>query len=306
MPDRGPPERVEWANPITFSTDGRYLTYSRPTPGSTERTLVVRPVAGGDERVVTSSLYLHSATRLSGPGGTPNLAGKDFLYLERRGERVELRATSPEGPSRLIRSLALPDVGRGKPVGVFEDRVAYTHSSAPAGGQPGQAGGVQLLVARGSGGTPKEVAAVPGVQALDDVVWSPDGRWIAGIAYVSNAPDELKIKILVVGVTPEGDVSTPPRLIDTPIIYAAWALLWLPDGSAVTLTGQSPPDGRYDVWLVPVRNEGRPMALTRDDRYPIGYNVLSPDGRYIAYRAEVERGSSLWLADLGDALKKLR
>jgi Tol biopolymer transport system component len=107
-------------------------------------------------------------------------------------------------------------------------------------------------------------------------------------------------------VTPDGEVSSPARLIDTPIIWAAWALNWLPDGSAVTLTGQSPPSGRFDVWLVPVQNGGRPVALTRDDPSDIGYNVLSPDGRYVAYRTWVERGSSLWLADLGDALTRER
>lgn len=311
MPDRGPPVRVEWANPITFSADGRFLTYSRPTPESADRTLVVRPVTGGEERIVTSALFQHSATRLAGPGGTPNIAGDDFLYLERRGDRVELRATPPEGTSRLIRSFAMADVGRAKPKGVFEDRVAYRQDAEPSTVEAGRETSgrttpARILVARGASGAPKEVASVPGVWGFDDLVWSPDGRWIAGTAYVNAGTDDYTIKILVVGVTPEGDVSSPARLIDTPIIYAAWGLQWLPDGSAVTLTGQSPPNGRFDIWFVPVRNEGRPVALTRDDRDGIGYNVLSPDGRYVAYRADVERGTSLWLADLGDALARLR
>jgi len=306
MPDRGPPQRMEWANPLTFSADGRYLSYSRPTPESTERTFVIRPVAGGEERVVTTALHIHDATRLSGPGGTRNLAGREFLYLERNGERVELRATSPEGPARLLRSLAPSEVGRGKPVALFEDRVAYTRYPESVDGARPAGSTTRLVVARGVDGVPREVAALPGVDAFDDIAWSPDGNWLAGIAYVGDSPDDMKIKILVVGVAPDGQVSTPARLIDTPIIYAAWTLLWLPDGSAVTLTGQSPPDGRYDIWLVPVRTEGRPQALTRDDPGGMGYNVLSPDGRFIAYRGEVERGSSIWLADMGDALKKLR
>jgi len=305
MPDRGPPQRDQWRNPITFSPDGRYLMYSRPTPESQDRTLVIRPVAGGDERVVTRSLAVHGAFRLVGPGGTPNIAGGDFLYLERQGDRVELRATPVDGSSRLLRSLAATDVGRGKPIGVFEDRVAYVQYERPEGVPLNPSASPRILVARGPGGTPKVVAAVPGVIAFDDVVWSPDGRWIAATAYVGSA-DSNYIKVAVVGVTPEGNVSSPARLIDTPTTGSAWGLRWLPDGSAITLYGQSLPDMGFDVWLVPIRNSGRPVALTRDERGDVAFNVLSPDGRYLAYRTSVERGSSLWLAELGDALTRAR
>jgi len=266
---------------------------------------VIRPVGGGQERIVTPSLIYHEAFGLVGPGGTPNVAGSDFLYLERKGDQVELRATPPQGPSRLMRAFPVSEVGRGQKKGVFEDWVAYAHYEG------GFQLGVQnpsshptILVARGAGGIPKEVAAVPGVAAYDDIVWSPDGRWIAATTYVTSETDY--IKVLVVGVAPEGDVSTPARLIDTPIIGSAWGLRWLPDGSAVTLYGQSEPDWGFDIWLVPVRNGGRPSQLTRDEQDGVGLNTLSPDGRHVAYQAHVQRGSSLWLADLGDALERLR
>jgi len=309
MPDRGPATRDAWRNPITFSADGRHLTYSRPTPGSGDRTLVVRPVAGGEERVITPSLMYHSGFRLVGPGGTPNIAGTDFLYLERKGDRAELRAIPPEGASRLLRSFAATDVGIAKSKGVFEDWVAYVH--APDGQQPGWGttdpvnAPLRIVVARGPGGTPKEVAAVPGVAAYDDIVWSPDGRWIAATTFADSSQGG-GIKVLLVGVTPEGNVSSPARLIDTPIDGSAWGLQWLPDGSAVTLYGQSPPDMDFDIWLVPVRNSGRPVSLTRDEGNGIVYSLLSPDGRYVAYQASIQRGASLWLADLGDALMRIR
>jgi len=185
---------------------------------------------------------------------------------------------------------------------VFGTRVAFTSQSALAGDAEHPA---PIFVADGPEGPAREVARLPGVFGYDDIAWSPDGRWIAATAYASNGEDDNTIKILLVGVTPDGEVSTPARLIDTPIIYSAWALRWLPDGSAVTLTGQSPPNGRFDIWLVPVRNQGRAVALTRDDPDGIGFNVLSPDGRYVAYEAFVERGGSLWLADLGDSLRRI-
>jgi len=308
MPDRGPPTRDAWANPITFSADARYLTYSRPTPGSTDRTLVVRPVAGGEGRVITGSLVHHEGFRLVGPGGTPNIAGSDFLYMERKGDQVELRAVPPEGSSRLIRSFAASDVGIGKAKGVFGDRVAYPEYPENATGMWGSTDPTnnppRILVARGASGAPKEVAKVPGVIAFDDIVWSPDGRWIAATTFVASETDY--IKVLVVGVTPDGDVSSPPRLLETSTTGSAWGLRWLPDGSAVTLYGQSLPDMGFDVWLVPVRNSGPPVSLTRDDPDAIVLNMLSPDGRFLAYQAWVERGTSLWLADLGDALPRPR
>ena len=305
MPDRGPP-RGEWGvNPVTFSPDRRYLTYSRPTPGGLDRTLVVRPVAGGDERVITRSLFSHDAIGLVGPGGTPNISGEDFLYMERQADSVRLFATPPSGPSRLIRSFPVA-VGRAAK-SVFGQRVAYAPSgpvllSGTDSGTHGLPG--QILVADGPYGAAKEVAALPDVKGFNDIVWSPDGRWIAASAYVAASPKGYTIKILVVGVTPSGDVFAPPRLIDTPIIYALWGLQWLPDGSAVIVTGQSPPTGRLDIWLVPLRNGGSPVALTSSETDPVLFNVLSPDGRHVAYRTWKDRGTSLWLADLGDALQR--
>jgi Tol biopolymer transport system component len=301
MPDRGPLPQNRWGLPITVSADGRYLTYSMPNDGGSGRTLIVRPVAGGEERIITRS-HIDAGHRLGGPGGTPYLDGDEFLYLEKRGDQKELRATTPQGPSRLVWSFPISE--ENLPKGVFGTRVAYTTKSALASDDPNVP--APIFVADGPEGVAKEVAAVSGVWGFDDIAWSPDGRWIAATAYVAQGEDDYTIKILLVEVTPDGEVSTPARLIDTPIIWAAWALRWLPDGSAVTLTGQSPPNGKLDIWLVPVRNQGRAVALTRDDPDGIGYNILSPDGRFVAYEASIERGSSLWLADLGDELRRIR
>jgi hypothetical protein len=187
MPDRGPPNRQQWAYPITFTGDGRYLSYSRPNVDDAGRTFIVRPVAGGDERIVTRSLFEHEGHGLAGRGGTPGMDGSDFLYLERRGDHVELRATPPAEPSRLIRSFSLEETGG--PKSVFGNRVAFTGKA--------EGSGVPIMVADGPNGVPKQVAAIPGVTGFDDVVWSPDGRWIAASAYVDAGPDDYTLKILV-------------------------------------------------------------------------------------------------------------
>jgi Tol biopolymer transport system component len=301
MPDIGPPERGLWRNPIIFSPDGEYLSYSRPNPDGRSRSFVIRPTAGGQGRVVTETLGGHAAFGMAGPGGSPLVTGEEFLYGEREedGEGRELRAVHPTGPSRLVRSGT-----RGQPpycYGVFEDRVVCGRESEES---TTSAPILVLMVAEGPDGPMKDIATLPGVRAFDDIVWSNDGKWIAGGAYYDGDEDTGGIKLVVVGVDDEGEVTTPHRVIDTPLYGSAWSLRWLPDDSAVILYGQSLPDWGFDIWLIPVKNGGRPVALTRDEVDGVGYHVLSPDGRYIAYGAQVDRGTTLWLADLGDALKR--
>ena len=56
------------------------------------------------------------------------------------------------------------------------------------------------------------------------------------------------------------------------------------------------------VFLVSLRDAEPPVCITRDDpSIRWGYS-LSPDGRYVAYAAEIPRGSSIWRVDLGDVL----
>jgi Tol biopolymer transport system component len=204
------------------------------------------------------------------------------------------------GPSRLLR--AFPASEAKWPKGVSGEWVAWgiLESGSDRNGQGPRS---RIVAAKGPNGIPKELAVIDGGSGFDDIVWSADGRWIAATAYIGRG-DEAEMKILVVGVTPDGDVSVPARLIEPPIVPAAWGLRWLPDASAVTVYAQSRPDWTFHLWLVPLQNGAPPVHLSRDETVPILTNILSPDGEYIAYQVNVERGSSLWLADFGDALSR--
>ena len=233
--------------------------------------------------------------------------GEMFLYREAAGDGAyELRATPVEGPSRLIRKGTLRSAPNpvSPPFGVFEDRVVYGKGGSRTDLSPSNPDSIaRILVAKGPEGEMKEVAALPGAWTFDDIVFSFDGQWIAANAYYVREDGGCCVtKVVVVGVTEEGEVSVPARAIDTPIPGSAWSLRWLPDQSAVILYGQRLPDWGFDVFLIPVRNGGRPVALTRDDPDHVDFNLLSPDGKYVAYQAFVDRGTSLWLADLGEAL----
>ena len=56
------------------------------------------------------------------------------------------------------------------------------------------------------------------------------------------------------------------------------------------------------IWLVSLREGDPPVNLTRDESSKMWNYSLSPDGKYIAYPAEIPRGSSIWRVDLGDVL----
>lgn len=101
----------------------------------------------------------------------------------------------------------------------------------------------------------------------------------------------------VVGVTPAGQPSAPPRLVESGLRYGG-DLAWLPDSRAVTVLGNSDQGDDADVWLISLREGDQPVNLTRGDPSTMWDYSLSPDGRYIAYSPVILRGSSIWRIDL--------
>jgi serine/threonine protein kinase/Tol biopolymer transport system component len=291
VPDRGPPRADNSA--IVLSGDRRHIAYSRAINNGSARAFFVRSISGGEERMITDALHDYSTWALTGRGGTANTDGEEFLYMERRGDSVQLRAFRPDGEPRLLRTFAAGQ--RYLTRAVYGSRVAYS----PGGGR--------LMISDGVNGREKQIASVPGVAVLESMAWSHDGKWLAVVAYVGKlAENKYSMKLLLVGVAPNGAVAVPARLIDLPIAYAAWSPQWSPDGSAVALTGQAPSDGRIGVWRVPVHEDAPAVMLTEKENGYVGYSFLSPDGTNLLYGAELPRGSSLWLAELPDDVTRRR
>jgi Tol biopolymer transport system component len=276
----------KYYDPVVVSEDGRYLAYNTPTPDSELSTLVIARASDGQTREIARSVYELRWFGIAGPGGPP-VIGDEFLYRQRNGDRVELRAASFDGPSRLLRSFPA-DIGMRRKIGVFEDRVAWVERLGES---------AAVMLAESPDGEPRRLAVVAAL--FDDLVWSPDGRWIAASAYPKG--DDMAFKIMLIAMTEDGEVASQPRFIDSQI-GVGWAIRWLPDSRALTLFAQTRPEWNTDVWLVPVREGEQPVAITRDESFDFWEYQLSPDGRYIAYPGEIPRGSSLWLVDLGAAM----
>lgn len=276
-----PPE----ATRTMLSSDRKHLFYVVTDSVSGRKGLWVRRLSDGRTREITRDLVSPDQFT-GGPGGRGQwpFKGDEILYFERRGDHGELRGCAPEGQPHVLRSFPLRYAG--DVVGVHGERVAWVEVLGDSSA---------LLVADGPNGTPRRVAMLPGGgRTLGELVWSPDGRWIA--ASYNPAGSASRFAVLVVGVSPAGQPSAPHRLAPGGPLQGL-SIKWLPDSRAVTVFGleQGAIPG---IWLVSLRDGDPPVKLTRDDSSKMWSYSLSPDGRYIAYPAEMQRGSSLWRIDL--------
>ena len=277
-----PPE----ASRTMLSADRKHLFYVVTDTATSRKSLWVRRLSDGRTREIARDLVSPDQFT-GGPGGRGQwpFNGDEILYFERRGDRGELRRCAPEGQPHVLRSFPLSLAGNV--VGVHGERVAWAEVLGDS---------TALLVAEGPSGTPRRVAIVSGAgRTLGEPVWSPDGRWIA--ASYNPAGSASRFAVLVVGVSSAGQPSAPPRFVPggPPM---GLSIKWLPDSRAVTVFGleQGAIPG---IWLVSLRDGDPPVKLTKDDSSKMWSYSLSPDGKYIAYPAEIQRGSSLWRIDLG-------
>ncbi len=289
LPVNGGPA-AQWPIPTegqlaSISPDGRYIAYA-VTSGHDARTLMVRRLADGETRVVTREAFFAPLNTATGPGGS-STNGDEFFYRERRGNRLELWSTPPEGPPRLLRAFPASYAGRTG-FGVLGNRIAYTEKRGDS---------TAVFVAEGPNGRARQVVTVAGT--VTQPVWSHDGRRLAFDHYPPG--EGSRHDVLLIGIGPDGALTDPPRALESGAQWG-WQIEWLPDDRAFTVFGMTGVGNETHVFLVSLREGERPVAITRDDRaIRWGYS-LSPDGRYVAYPAEIPRGSSLWRVDLGDVL----
>lgn len=286
-------------NPWTISRDGRYLAYRGidSSQSGDLTSLVIRRLSDGQTRVVTRAR--HSAMMqpsASGPGGGWWRNGDEFLYFERRSDQLELRSTPPEGPARLLRGFPMSLAVRTG-FGVHGNRIAYSEKRGDS---------IAVFLAEGQSGRPRLLAAVAGEPAgtgEGGPVWSHDGRWLAFGFYPPG--NGSRCSVLLIGVGANGRLAAPPRVLDAGPQWG-WNIEWLPDDRAFTVFGMTGQAYQTHVFLVSLREGERPVALTRDDPSTRWGYALSPDGRYVAYPAEIPRGSSIWRLDLGNVLAEGR
>jgi hypothetical protein len=273
-----------------LSQDGGHLLYAVPREDSEALALKVLELETGAAREITDNFFLPDwmSFDLSGRGGVHWRDGDEFLYVERHGDRFDIRAAPANGPSRLLRTFrgALPYT-----VAVYDDRIAYSRS--------GPDGNKYLMLARAGDDQAQEVLTVGGV--LESATWSPDGRRLTVDAFRRLPPggDSGVLELLSLEINSSGEVVGEPVVLDTPDDNWWWSPRWLPNGRGLLVQ-----DEVGDVWRISAEPGVRPVAITAD--LPPNHEVwdfrISPDGRFIAYARSISQGSSIWRVDLGDAL----
>lgn len=267
--------------PFVVAGDGRHVQFGIERNGA--RAFRVHNLATGQSRDVATNGLTGNGASATGPGGS-YLLGEEFPHFRRQGNRLELWAVAPEGQPRLVRGFPASLNGRAW-IGVHRNRVAFTERRGDS---------TALFTADGPAGTQRLLATVPG--SASSPVWSNAGEWIAYDYYLQG--NNSRYQVLLVGVAPDGSLNAPPRILDAGGAMWGRQIQWLPDDRGFTVFAEMGTGSDNQIYLVSLREGERAVALTRDDpAVKWGYE-LSPDGRYVAYPAEIPRGSSLWLVDL--------
>jgi len=290
----------EAGGPIAPSADGKYLAYALDSGADTGRTVMVRRISDGETRALTEAFLrgldpAGQQRQVLGPGRSPS-DGDEFLFLEARGDRVELRASPPEGPSRVVRSVAPgPGLGGRYSLAVHSDWVAYPESSGESEST--------LFLSTGEGEPAPALATVSG--ALEGVCWSHDRRWIVAGRWLPQGQNFM-FDLLLVGVTPEGTLASEPRILEAGMWIPLGGVQWLPDNRTIALFGMAmgAPGVANHLWLISIQEKEPAVPMTLGEAAPTWSASLSPSGRHVAFSEEVLRGSSIWIVDYEEFLRE--
>jgi hypothetical protein len=214
------------------------------------------------------------------------ITGNEFYYRRVRRDRLEIHAMRVSGESRLVADVPASLLGKTG-FAVYQNRVIYQDQVKDTG---------RVLMVTGPGRAPKTLARFaksPG----GELVLSHDGRQLA--VSRDGVPDTLFIFHFDAG----GALQGPPRTIKLPFEYW-YEMFWLPDNSGLTMIAQPKGAPVTEVALVKLADPEHPVLLTKADPVSKWGHILSPDGKYVAYPSEQLKGSSIYLIEVAELLKR--
>lgn len=268
--------RLDWGTPT-------HVSYRVPTDDDNRQKIVALDIATG-ERTVLSEHSFRGGSAI-GPGGLYRDAD-GFYFVERHGDRVELRSAAPGRPTRSVFS-APAGFFAERTVGFHGERVAYTE-------MVGDSLGIMIVDAPGAAPRLLMTIGVPRAQegcCRRTIAFSHDGQWLVA----DPVGGEPNTGTATVARVPRAGRATDVRTINVDAEYW-YEPRWAPDNSGFTVIAGAGTTA-WVAW-VPTAPGERVRHLSRGEEGATWGNELSPDGRYVVYRAEVWRGSTIWRMDV--------
>ena len=208
-----------------------------------------------------------------------------FHFRERVGDQLHWRSAAPGRPARVIYS-APADFASERTYGFRDDRVAYYEVVGDS---------VAVMLKDSPNAAPRVLTTLgaparPNRCCRGDLEFSPDGQWLVAYPLGSTGSDFVTfIRV------PEEGRATDVHSVSLDAHYWYYAR-WTPDSRGVIVIAAL--GGESWVAFVPTTSGERVRHLSRADGLFTRGFTLSPDGRYVAYSAQVSRGGSLWRMDV--------
>lgn len=257
---------------VSITTDGKSVYWRKGT------TAGVFDVASGSSRAISTSL-VHF-----GWDYTWFLGSRDEVpYVERSGDRFELRGWSPiNSTSRVLRSLGSPVNNVGS-YSLHGDLVSYTVK---------QGDSTLVFVAANLSAPAQRLAAVRGHE--DGLSISRDGRHIAFGIQMINGKDSTHA-IGFVDLKPDGSPSAPVRFVP---VENLTGVTWLPNGKEVVYESISSIHPQTSMVRLSSEEGARPQVISTNETLPFWDFSVSPDGKWVSYPAERPVRAAIWRIDL--------
>ncbi len=264
------------------SWEGQVVYLAGDVSTSTNWRLMALSLKDGSRKQLAQNVLGLPCCDPRGAVGNYGMAGGEFYYRQARGNRVQLRAVRVGGESRLIGEVPAGAAANGAVV--FQNRIVYLESDKDS---------ARLQLVPGAGRPAKTLATFGAAAPYIRYALSHDGRQLA----VSKGTQAL----IVYRFDAEGNVQASSHTITLP--FDSWyGPTWLPDGSGLLMIAVS--GGGSEVALVKMADPQNPVLLAKDDPVAKTSYSLSPDGKFVAYSSEPQKGSSIYLIDVAELLKR--
>jgi hypothetical protein len=157
---------------------------------------------------------------------------------------------------------------------------------------------LRFMFAATATATPRVIATIPAGPPNDlggDVAWTNDGRHVALGGTGST--------LYTMALSPDGTPAGALQRFQLPFEYF-YELSFLNDGRRLTMIAQPRGAPNAVVALVSLDDPAHPVILSEADGTSAWGHLMSPDGQWTAYAAELPpRGSTIYRIDLSSAVR---